>query len=81
MIGSFRALTFWKGHLNKSHKWIDILFSQLLYDSSKFTVVNSNALNTHYSKILKIKQPLITINNGSDFSYEIRKNLMKLGKI
>ena len=78
LIGSFRALTFWKGHLSKSYKWIDIFFSQLLYNSSKFTVVNSNALNKHYSKILKIRKPLITINNGSDFSYVITKKSDKI---
>jgi len=78
LIGSFRGLAFWKGHLSKSYKWIDILFSQLLYDSSKFTIVNSNALNIHYSKILKIRKPLITINNGSDFSYVITKKIDKI---
>ena len=74
LVGSFRALTFWKGHLNKSYKWLDILFAQLLYSSSKYTIVNTSALNKHYSRILKISKPLITINNGSDFSYEISIN-------
>ena len=53
LVGSFKTLTFWKGHLNKSYKWLDILFAQLLYSSSKYTIVNTSALNKHYSKFLK----------------------------
>ena len=72
-IGSFRALTFWKGHLNSKFKYLDNLFAKLLYYTSKYTIVNSNALSEHYSKILKISQPLITINNGSDFNINVNK--------
>ena len=69
-IGSFRALTFWKGHLNKRYRSIDNLFSRWLYSSSDSVVVNSFALKDHYSKIINInpQNPIKTIHNGSDFN-------------
>ncbi len=73
-IGSFRALTFWKGHLNSKFKLLDNFFAKLLYFTSEYTIVNSRALSEHYSKILKIDQPLITINNGSDFNINVKKH-------
>jgi glycosyltransferase involved in cell wall biosynthesis len=79
-IGSFRALTFWKGHLNPRLKLIDNFFARLLYHTSDFTIVNSNALLNHYSEILKVKtnKPLIVINNGSDFDMNIKLNPIEI---
>lgn len=73
-IGSFRALTFWKGHLNPKLQSLDNYFARLLYHTSDFTIVNSNALSIHYSSILNIKseKPLIVINNGSDFNINVK---------
>lgn len=79
-IGSFRALTFWKGHLKNSFVPIDNFFAKLLYRTSRITVVNSFALAAHYSKILNIdsKKPLVVINNGSDFDFEITKSMQEV---
>ncbi len=76
-IGSFRALTFWKGNLRRRYKLLDNLFAQLLYSTSNFTIVNSDALRNNYNNILKInnKYPLIVINNGSDFNFNITKTV------
>ncbi len=73
-IGSFRALTFWKGHLSPKLQFIDNFFARLLYYTSDYTIVNSMALSNHYSSILKVKseKPLIIINNGSDFDINIK---------
>ena len=75
-IGSFRAMTFWNGHLKTHLKYIDIIISKWFYSSSSYLTVNSNVLNQHYSKILKIKsdKPIKTIYNGSDFNYAITKS-------
>ena len=54
-IGSFRAMSFWKGHLKKLYQPIDNLFSKWLYASSDYVVVNSGALSDHYSHIINIK--------------------------
>jgi glycosyltransferase involved in cell wall biosynthesis len=74
-IGSFRALTFWKGHYSKFYKIIDDLISRWLYDTSDIVVVNSIALKTHYSKIISTntKSPIKVIYNGSDFNFPITK--------
>jgi glycosyltransferase involved in cell wall biosynthesis len=74
-IGSFRAMTFWNGHLNKHYQLIDNFFSRWLYASSVSVVVNSLALSDHYSKILKInpKKPIKIIYNGSDFNFPITR--------
>lgn len=74
-IGSFRALTFWKGNLSRKYKLLDNLFAQLLYSTSKYTIVNSEALKENYNKVLRInnKHPLIVINNGCDFYFNISK--------
>jgi len=70
-IGSFRALTFWKGHLKLIYKPLDNVFARWLYASSECTVVNSVALKKHYSKIVKakVKKPIKIIFNGSDFNH------------
>jgi len=75
-IGSFRAMTFWKGHLNKFYHIIDTLFSKWLYLSSDCVVVNSYAMKNHYSSILKIKpnNPIKVIYNGSDFDFAVTKS-------
>lgn len=75
-IGSFRALTFWKGHLNKRNRFLDDLFSKWLYASSDTVVVNSDAMKDHYSKIINTnpQNPIITIYNGSDFNFPITKS-------
>jgi glycosyltransferase involved in cell wall biosynthesis len=75
-IGSFRALTFWKGHLNVFYKPVDNFFSRWLYKTSDFIVVNSHAMGSHYSKIIKVRsdKPIVTIYNGSDFNFEISKS-------
>lgn len=76
-IGSFRALTFWKGHLKKHYQPIDNLFSKWLYNSSDSIVVNSVAMKDHYSNIIKInqKKPIQVIYNGSDFTFPITKSV------
>ena len=74
-IGSFRALTFWKGHLKKHYKPIDNFFSKWLYDTSEHIVVNSDAMRYHYSSILTLNPTKLikTIYNGSDFEFEVTK--------
>jgi len=47
-VGSFRALSFWKGHLNALYSKLDGYFARWLYLSSDRTVVNSHALKAHY---------------------------------
>lgn len=76
-IGSFRALTFWKGNLNSKYKLLDNLFAQLLYFTSKYTIVNSDALKLNYNKVLRLndKNPLVVINNGCDFKFNISKSV------
>ena len=76
-IGSFRALTFWKGNLNSKYKLLDNLFAQLLYFTSKYTIVNSDALKLNYIKLLRLndKNPLVVINNGCDFNFNISKSI------
>jgi glycosyltransferase involved in cell wall biosynthesis len=79
-IGSFRALTFWKGNLNRKYKVLDNLFAQLLYITSKYTIVNSDALKYNYNKILRIndKNPLVVINNGCDFNFNITRSVNEI---
>ena len=74
-IGSFRALTFWKGHLKKYYKPIDNLFSKWLYNTSNSVIVNSMAMKDHYSQIIKINQEksIQVIYNGSDFNFPVTK--------
>jgi glycosyltransferase involved in cell wall biosynthesis len=76
-IGSFRALTFWKGHLNNFYQRIDILFSKWLYLTSDCVIVNSCALKNHYSSIIKINslKPIQVIYNGSDFDFSVTKSI------
>ena len=70
-IGSFRALTFWKGNLKMIYKPLDNFFARWLYASSKCTIVNSIALKDHYSKLVwaRAKKPIKVIYNGSDFNF------------
>jgi hypothetical protein len=79
-IGSFRALTFWKGNLSRKYKLLDNLFAQLLYSTSKYTIVNSDSLKDNYNKVLRIKNrhPLIVINNGCDFNFNITKTVNEI---
>lgn len=74
-IGSFRAMTFWKGHLKKHYQYIDNIFSRWLYSSSDYIIVNSNIMNEHYSNIINVNsdKPIRTIYNGSDFNFVITK--------
>ena len=79
-IGSFRALTFWKGNLNPKYKLLDNLFAQLLYFTSRYTIVNSEALKINYNQVLRIndKNPLLVVNNGCDFKFNISKSVDKI---
>gem|GEM_PF-5771574 len=72
-IGSFRAMSFWKGNLKKHYQPIDNFLAKWLYKSSNHTVVNSIALKEQYSKFIKIdsKKPIEVIYNGSDFNLSI----------
>lgn len=74
-IGSFRALTFWLGHVSWKHKIIDNLLAKWLYKTSDRIVVNSEALKKHYSKIINVSSnsPIEVIYNGSDFNFGISK--------
>jgi glycosyltransferase involved in cell wall biosynthesis len=74
-IGSFRALTFWKGHLKKYYKPIDNYFAKWLYASSEHVIVNSFAMEDQYSHIIKIMpgKSIKTIYNGSDFNFRVSK--------
>jgi glycosyltransferase involved in cell wall biosynthesis len=75
-VGSFRALTFWKGHLNKYYNYIDIILSKWFYNFSDIIVVNSMAMKLNYEKILKIKKsnPIKVIYNASDFNFTFKPN-------
>ena len=75
-VGSFRALTFWKGHLNKYYNYIDIILSKWFYNFSDIIVVNSMAMKLNYEKILKIKKsnPIKVIYNASDFNFTSKPN-------
>ena len=77
LVGSFRALTFWKGNLGVKYKLLDNFFAQLLYSTSNYTIVNSIALKDNYNGVLKItkKHPLVVINNGCDFNFNITKKI------
>lgn len=79
-IGSFRALTFWKGNLSPKYIFFDDLFAQLLYSTSKYTIVNSEALKLNYNRVLRIKDknPLVVINNGCDFNFNIYKSVNEI---
>lgn len=81
-IGSFRALTFWKGHLKKYYRLIDNIFSRWLYYSSECVVVNSLAMKDNYSQKIKINptNPLRVIYNGSDFDFPITRSTMEIRK-
>jgi len=81
-VGSFRAMTFWLGHLSWKHKIIDDLLVKLLYFTSDEIVVNSQALKKHYSSILRIsnKKNIQVIYNGSDFDFESKINPHNLRK-
>ena len=79
-IGSFRALSFWKGNLKMIYRPLDNIFAKWLYNSSDCTVVNSNALKDHYSKIVKVRKnnPIKVIHNGSDFNFIATKSVSKI---
>jgi len=72
-IGSFRAQTFWKGHLSAWYRPLDMLFARLLYRTSFRTIVNAESLGRHYATVLKVRSqnPLLVIENGSDFAYTV----------
>jgi glycosyltransferase involved in cell wall biosynthesis len=75
LLGSFRALTFWKGHLKKHYMPLDNLLAKWLYISSAHTVVNSHAMKRHYSEFLNIDavKPIEVICNGSDFNFLVTR--------
>ena len=81
-IGSFRALTFWKGHLNLIYKFLDILICKWFYNFCDNIVVNSMAMKTHYQKILKCDNDknLTLIYNASDFKFDLKANDNNLKK-
>ena len=81
-VGSFRALTFWKGHLSKRFKYIDDFLAKWLYNSSDEVVVNSEALKNHYSNLIKINKlkPIKVIYNGSDFNFIVSKKKEEIRK-
>jgi glycosyltransferase involved in cell wall biosynthesis len=74
-IGSFRALTFWKGHLKKIYQPFDNFFARRLYASSECIIVNSIALRNHYSKIVNMREekPIKVIYNGNDFDFVVSR--------
>lgn len=83
-LGSFRALTFWKGHLNSFYKRIDIVLSRYFYKYCDSIVVNSIAMKINYENILKTKKekPIKVIYNASDFNFKTNKQsnvIKKLG--
>jgi len=82
-IGSFRALTFWKGHLKKIYQPIDNFFSRWLVATSDHVVVNSVAMKNHYLKIVKtksVKSPIKVIYNGSDFNFAVTRSKVEIRK-
>lgn len=81
-IGSFRAMTFWNGHLKQIYKPIDKLFSKWLISSSSSVIVNSTAMAENYSKLFEsssFKLPQV-IYNGCDFSFKINKSQLEIRK-
>ena len=76
LVGSFRALTFWKGHMNPIYKLLDDVFSKWLYRSSREVIVNSIALKKHYRSIVKenLNKPIKLIYNGIDSNLKITKD-------
>lgn len=81
-IGSFRALTFWKGHLNLFYNYLDILLSKWFYSFCDEIVVNSMAMKNNYNKILnpKISKQLAVIYNASDFKFDYNSFSKELKK-
>lgn len=79
-IGSFRAMTFWKGHLKKYYQPLDNFFSRWLLRSSDYVVVNSIAMKNHYSRFIKQKtgSSIEVIYNGSDFSFPITRSATEI---
>jgi glycosyltransferase involved in cell wall biosynthesis len=77
LIGSFRAMTFWNGHLSRRSRYLDIFISRWLYRSSDKVIVNSEIMNEHYSSLINVhKNKLIeTIYNGCDFNFGITKDI------
>jgi len=75
-VGSFRGLSFWKGHINKFYQPIDNFFSKWLYATSDCIVVNSIMVKKHYSRIVKVnpKKPIEVIYNGSDFNFPVSRS-------
>jgi len=82
LVGSFRALTFWKGHLKKRYMPIDNILSRWLYSSSDHVVVNSIALKENYSKIINVEKskPIEVIYNGSDFNFPVTREISEIRK-
>lgn len=81
-IGSYRALTFWLGHDKKKLHFVDNMFSKWLYNSSDYITANSEALKSHYSNIVKLKEEkeIEVIYNGSDFSFNVTKQDVEIRK-
>jgi len=81
-IGSFRALTFWHGHLGYFYNIIDRLMCKWLYASSDHIVVNSFAMKAHYDHLLnpKLDKPIKVIYNSSDFNFRIDKSKLQIRK-
>lgn len=72
LVGSFRALNFWLGYLNKTNLFIEKFFAKLFYISCDFITANSNALVEYYNSIIDVKstKPIICIYNGIEMSYK-----------
>ena len=75
-IGSFRSLSFWKGHLSKYYRPLDNFLAKWLYSSSDYLIVNSENLKIHYKDIVKEKKtkPIKVIHNAYDFQISLTKD-------
>jgi glycosyltransferase involved in cell wall biosynthesis len=76
-IGSFRALTFWKGHLKSYYNAIDRILATILFRTSEIIVVNSKAMKKHYDKYIlsRNKKNIKIVYNGIEFiSRELKNN-------
>tara|TARA_B110000003_G_scaffold272159_1_gene307527 strand:- start:4590 stop:5720 length:1131 start_codon:yes stop_codon:yes gene_type:complete len=75
-VGSFRALTFWNGHLSKKHMILDKFISRLFYKTSDKIIVNSMAMKMRYEQVINVSKnkPIQVIYNGCDFNFQINKS-------
>lgn len=82
LVGSFRALTFWKGHLKKHYQILDNWLARWLYLSSKHIIVNSEALKANYSEVIAVKKdkPIKVIYNGTDFDFKVSREVAEVRK-